>query len=101
MKILTLVTLLTLIQFLPALGRDPVLQPGVLIKEGSKPLKVSHYSAPTVADWNNDGKKDLIVGQFTSGRICLFLNQGSDINPEFNGSTFIESGGQPIEVSYG
>jgi hypothetical protein len=79
----------------------PVLDAGVYIKNGSSDLQVSYYSAPTVVDWNNDGKKDLVVGQFTSGNVVLFLNVGTDDNPVFNGSTLIQSGGTPITTSCG
>ena len=56
---------------------------------------------PTVADWNNDGNKDLIIGDFYYGNIYLFLNEGTDLNPVFNGSTKIESNGTPITTTYG
>ena len=69
--------------------------------DGSSFLEVTYCSTPTVADWNNDGAKDLIVGQFTSGYIWLFLNQGTNLNPVFNGGSKIESGGTPITTSYG
>ena len=52
-------------------------------------------------DWNNDGAKDLLVGEFTGGYVNLFLNQGTDLNPVFNGYSKVESGGVPISVSYG
>jgi hypothetical protein len=79
----------------------PSLQPGVPIKDGTKNLEVNLYSAPTWADWNNDGAKDLIVGQIMNGYVWLYLNQGTDLNPVFNGGAMIESGGTPISVTWG
>jgi hypothetical protein len=55
----------------------------------------------TVADWNNDGNKDLIIGDFYYGNIYLYLNEGTDLNPVFNAYSKIESNGSPITVTYG
>lgn len=80
---------------------SPELEGGVYIYNGASMLQVQSDSTPTVVDWNNDGRKDLIVGQYTSGKINLFLNQGTDANPVFNGGSFIQSGGVDITMSYG
>ena len=79
----------------------PDLEPRFNIKDGSQDLKVNLYSAPTSVDWNNDGAKDLIVGQIMYGYVWLYLNQGTNLNPLFNGGTQIESNGVPIAVSWG
>ena len=80
---------------------EPNLQSGVYIQDGGSPLAVETMSAPTVVDWNNNGKKDLVVGQFTSGKIKAFLNQGTDEAPVFNGGFFVQSEGIDITTSYG
>jgi hypothetical protein len=54
-----------------------------------------------MADWNIDGAKDLVLGQFDSGKIRLYLNQSSDTAPAFNGYTFFQSGGVDITLPYG
>ena len=82
-------------------GDEPVLDKGVYIYDGAKPMEVDRHSTPEVVDWNNDGMKDLIVGQFGYGKITLFLNQGTDLNPVFDGGTFLKSGGSDITTSYG
>jgi hypothetical protein len=85
----------------PSFAVKPEIEPGVFIQDGSGNLKVNLYSAPTAADWNNDGAKDLVVGQIINGYVLLYLNQGTDMNPLFNGSSLIESNGSPISVSWG
>jgi hypothetical protein len=45
-------------------------------------IDVYYRAAPTVADWNNDGRKDLIVGS-VDGLIYLYLNEGTDTEPLF------------------
>lgn len=79
----------------------PPLDVGVRVQSGSSPLSVATMSAPTVVDWNSHGKKDLVVGQFTYGKIKVFLNQNTDADPVFSGGTFIKSGGVDITTSYG
>ena len=83
------------------LADAPDLEPGVEIQDGFNPLEVDYCSVPCVVDWNNDGAKDLLVGQFMYGHILIFLNHGTDLNPLFNGSSLVESNGSPLTGSYG
>ena len=43
-------------------------------------------SAPRVVDWNNDGRKDLLVGEWCGNGVGLFvyLNAGTDKSPVFD-----------------
>ena len=73
----------------------------VQLYNGANPLDVGKNSIPCVVDWNNDGRKDLLMGEFTYGYITLYLNSGTDLNPVFNFGTKVQSGGAPITVTYG
>ena len=75
----------------------PGLHTGAYILDGIVPLKVYGQAVPTVIDWNNDGKKDLVVGE-NLGYVWLYINQGTQTDPVFDGGTLIESGGVPIKV---
>ena len=75
--------------------------PGEYIYDGLNPLEVDGYPVIAIADWNNDNKKDLVIGQYTNGYIWLFLNVGTDAAPVFNGGSLIESNGAPITVPSG
>ncbi len=44
--------------------------------------------APTVIDWNHDGKKDLLVGA-GDGTVSIFLNVGTDTAPAFDAGATI------------
>ena len=79
----------------------PELESSVMIRDGAEPLSVDGYSAPDVVDWNNDGRKDLVIGQFTFGYIWVYLNQGTDLNPVFDGGAKVLSEGVPITTTYG
>jgi len=63
-------------------------------------IDVGYWSAPTTADWDNDGRKDLIVGQYSAGKIRLYMNQGTDTSPAFSDSNygFIKSHGSDIST---
>jgi hypothetical protein len=77
----------------------PGIEKGVHIMNGGNYLEVELNAVPTAVDWNNDGAKDLVIGQLIEGYIWLFLNKGTDFNPVFNGGDLIHSNGEPISVS--
>lgn len=67
------------------------------IQAGSGDLDANDWSAPVVYDWNNDGMKDLLVGQrvtingVTTGRVSYFENLGTDDAPSFNTSSYVQA----------
>jgi len=42
-----------------------------------------HGTNPTVADWDNDSDKDLVVGFHYEGRVHVYVNSG-EFSTEFN-----------------
>lgn len=52
---------------------------------------------PQIADWNEDGLIDLLVGD-TNGKISLFLNNGSPGNPQLTAQGFIKVGTADLDV---
>jgi len=79
----------------------PPLETGMMIQDGPSPLSVDRHSSPCIVDWNNDGRKDVVISQFYYGYVWLFLNQGTDLNPVFSGGSQIKSSGSTITTSYG
>ncbi len=61
-------------------------------------VDVGYYGSPFFYDWNGDGLKDLIVGQFTSGRVRVYLNSGSPSTPAYTTFTYLYADGSPISV---
>jgi hypothetical protein len=84
----------------PAAG--PQFQDGVKIQANGQAIDVPvGHLVPCVTDWNGDQKKDLIIGQFSGGKISLYLNQGSNETPEFKGLIEMLAGGKPIRLDAG
>ena len=75
-------------------GPDSVCDAGV-------PIDVGYYGAPVMFDWDLDGAKDMVVGQFTSGYIRFYHNIGPDSAPEFNGFEYMQASGSQITLPSG
>jgi len=70
-----------------------------VVQEGAADLGVYSYSVPSYVDWDNDGLKDLIVGERTSiggGKVRIYLNVGTTTEPAFNGYVYAQSGASDL-----
>jgi hypothetical protein len=70
--------------------------PGELLQAAGVSLDVGTYAIPCIADWNGDGRKDLLVGYQAAGKVAVFLNTGSDASPAFTTSVNLQAGGADI-----
>jgi len=85
-----------------AQSSTPTFSNRIRLKAGGINMKVDTYtSVPCVVDWNEDGKKDLLVGCFYYGNVYLFINSGNDAVPVFTTGTKLKADGQEISVAYG
>jgi len=84
-----------------ALAAIPRFAEPVLVNDNGTPIDVGYYGAPQMFDWDRDGKKDLVVGQFTSGMVRFYPNVGENADPEFNGFSYIQADGQNIQLPSG
>lgn len=64
-------------------GEDIFVSAGRLKDVDGLDIKVASNAAPTIIDYNNDGRKDLVVGS-SDGTLRLYINKGSDDSPKFD-----------------
>lgn len=56
---------------------------------------------PVFTDWNGDGLNDLVIGQFTQGKVRFYPNSGTSQNPVFTTFSYLQADGADITCSYG
>lgn len=78
---------------------NPQLTAKGFIKANNSDLYVGNRASPVVVDWDNDNKKDLVVGD-DNGYIRLYLNSGTNNDPKFTTFTYIKMNNANIKLSY-
>lgn len=83
----------------------PVFAAGEKLCVNGKPIRVygewdegraAGYARIEICDWNNDGKKDLLVAD-GRGWLFLYLNIGTDAQPVLGTGTRVYANGKPID----
>lgn len=59
------------------------------------------HAAPHIADWNGDGKNDLLVGQFGEGKLRIYLNEGTANEPKYTTYSYFKADGEDAKVPTG
>ena len=79
------------------------LRPPVQIEAEGQPLDVQRdgHSAPFFADFDGDGLRDLLVGQYYEGRLRIYRNLGTSNQPRFATYNWFEAGGAAARVPEG
>ncbi len=70
----------------------------VIMDNGESLTLKRGYASPQFFDWDGDDKKDLIVGQFSEGKIRYYKNIGSQENPVFSGHEFLTADNVDISL---
>ena len=72
------------------------------VEAEGKPIDVEvGHAAPYVYDFDGDGVRDLLVGQFGSGRCRIYKNTGTDAAPKFGKFEWFQAGGDVASVKAG
>jgi len=77
------------------------LGPEEIVQAGGADLVVPGYSVPCHTDFNNDGLKDLLVGEGGGGfsaKVRLYLNGGTVAAPQFSSFSYLQSAGADLVV---
>jgi len=61
---------------------SPVFSSFTYLRVGGKEFDIGSRSAPRIFDWNKDGKKDLLIGEF-EGYVYYLENIGTNDSPLF------------------
>jgi WD40 repeat protein len=77
------------------------LGPQELVQAKGSDIQVPEYSVPCLADWNNDGLADLVIGEGgsgNSGKVRIYLNGGTSADPQFTDHFYAQSKGADLTV---
>src|SRR5262249_8346775 len=86
--------------FFKGLGKGKF-APGTTLKnKDGKDIRLGSASTVFAADWNGDGKLDLIIGN-QAGQVQVMLNEGTDKKYVFSKATKISPDGAEIKVPDG
>ena len=98
-----LAALLSLVASLvPSASSEPIqLQPAAYVRTNNSPLNPGGQTIPCVADWNDDGLPDLVVGYQPAFQVAVYLNTGNTTQPVFTNFTNIQAGGTNIYLPSG
>ena len=78
----------------------PKFEDAGLLSAGGSEIDIEIMS-PCVHDWDEDGKKDFILGLYDYGKVNLYLNSGTNSDPVLDAPTYMQADGADIAVSYG
>jgi len=78
---------------------NPVFNSAKYLQAGAGNLTVGYRSAPTVTDWDGDGKKDILSGD-VNGNIYFFKNTGADAAPAFSYKLKLKIGNNVLDVGH-
>lgn len=79
---------------LPAALSAQQFEPPFRVMADGAPIAVDMgHAHPCLFDFDGDGVRDLLVGQFGDGKLRVYRNRGTASKPEFGAFAWFEGGG--------
>ena len=75
----------------------PILDSGNTVQSGLVDIDVGIRATPIVNDWDDDGRKDLLIGNY-DGNVRIYLNEGTDSAPVFDTFSLLQMGGTDFDI---
>ena len=75
---------------------------GEIVRADGTEIVVPGYSVPSFADWDGDGRKDLVIGEGSGsfpGKVRVYLNEGTAGQPRFSSFSYVQAGGSDLTCS--
>jgi hypothetical protein len=84
-------------------GHEPAdLAAPIKLVAAGKPIDVEiGHAAPFVGDFDGDGVKDLLVGQFGQGKLRIYRNLGTNVEPRFHDFVWFQNDAEGGRVPAG
>jgi len=85
-----------------SLTAGDVLAPPVRLVADGEPIDTEiGHAAPYVTDFDGDGIQDLLVGQFGSGLLRIYRNEGTHTEPQLAAAVTFRAGNEDGRVPSG
>jgi hypothetical protein len=86
------------VYFFKGLGKGQYAKGQKLVFTSGKSLTVGYASAVSVADWNRDGKPDLVIGTI-DGQVWFVPNESRDKKLQFGAKLAVMAGDDEVQVT--
>jgi hypothetical protein len=74
-------------------GLSPELESPIRLEAAGKPIDTDiGHAAPFVCDFDGDGIRDLLVGQFGGGALWIYRNEGTNSQPKLTAGVKFKDG---------
>lgn len=86
------------------IGTDaaPTFDGGTYLQVGAPGAKVDidvgQRPTPCIVDWDNDGRRDLVIGDKGGGRLAIYRNEGTDTAPDYRTVSYVQEYGSDLVV---
>jgi len=84
------------------IGLSPELEPAVRLEAAGRPIDTDiGHAAPFVCDFDGDGVKDLLVGQFGEGLLWIYRNEGTKSEAKLAAGVKFKNGAEDGRIPSG